>query len=235
MRHYLLRFFICAAAFVAAATVEHATGQEPSQITGTIQTFLKGYKTWPPLNTGERDPFDMSIYNYAIRATVIPDADEKTAPNMISTARDWAFSRSELELRRLAASYKIDLESLFARLYYAKGLRVVTARPFTSSTQHLYLSWYDCVAKSASLKESFAGQFGVLSYINYNFDEEGLTAKAECRRQFLALATEYGVPHLTADQLTVVGFFSRREKAHAESGQYLSAEVIRKIINDVFP
>lgn len=158
---------------------------------------------------------------------------------IVDAARNWIFTRKEEKFRALAKAFKPRLQKEFGMIFLGRGLTVVISHPFYDEEAGAYQKWYDCVASSNDNEDEDKsvdkpiGSENVL-YKIYYWPEFRSGRDGSCKDSFHNLSKLYGVSELSVDDLHVLGFLARRETAHQNNSKFLSAEVIRQVVQEIF-
>lgn len=205
------------------------------EVPAEYMQFFESYRGWKSANESVDSYYANSLENWAIHAL------NKVGRNGIAAIRNWLFTRGEDRVRQLAMAYKTDLVNIFSKQFNLRGMHIVFAQPFTGDTDALYRVWYDCAAKlkiwpdSSSNSDELIGNH-VLMWTN-SWEEKTftrMTSGGACNAEFGALSDHYGVERLSADDIYAVGFLSRRHADNKRSAKFVSAEFIRKLVNDIY-
>jgi len=194
---------------------------KPVEAPSQFLAILGAYQGWVPNTAGRFDAY--SIRNFALRARLV------YTPTLLAAARNWLFLQTEERFLGLAATYGGLVKAIFGDLYLARGIHVVFSVPYAPGVDGLYQNWYDCMSLLKQGEYTVGDR--VLSWIT------GVQLAGndnECRSEFKDLSAYYGVAELTSDDLNAAGFLHRRFLANEKNSKFLSAEVIRKAIGDLF-
>ena len=221
-------------ALVAAACLfwsVSASAQAPVAVPPEYLSLFESYGSFVPEFDSEDKIKGNSIENWATYAL-----NTMKRPG-ITAIRNWLFTRGEDRILRLAMNHKEKILAMFARQFNMRGMHVVFAQPYTVEIDATYRAWYGCAAgiRRDGSDESI-GEERVLrevnSWVDANFAR--LTFAGDCKREFQALSAHYGVERLSADDVTAIGFLSRRFAANRLSSKFVSAEFLRKLVHDLF-
>ena len=216
------------------STVSAPAQQKNVAVPAEYMVLLDSYRGWKSANESVDSNYANSVHNWAIHAL------NEVGKTGITAVRNWLFTRGEDRIRALATVNKEDLRAVFGKQFNLRGMHIVFAQLFTGDTNVLYRSWYECAAKLKLFPEHqgsdrLVGDL-VLMWVN-SWDEktfERVTYAGERMSDFGALSAHYGVERLSADDITAVGFLSRRFTANRLNPKFVSAEFLRKLVHDIF-
>ncbi len=228
-----LVFVVLTAGANAQQTPAHIPAN-PVLVPTEYMGLFYAYRAWKPANESVSEVHAYSLGNWATHAL---NEVERTG---IVAIRNWLFTRGEERIRQLAMEHKGELLVMFGAQFNLRGMHIVFAQTYTSDTNALYRAWYECAAKLKWWPEQtdsneLVGEYvlaGVNSWNDSTF--ERLSSRGDCKSDFSALAAHYGVETLSADDLTAIGFLSRRFAANRLNPRFASAEFLRQLVHDIF-
>ncbi len=214
---------------VIAGTVSAQQAKAPvaakSLVPAEYMTLFNSYRGWVPET--KEEPFANSLMNWALHAQIEVKAFG------VAAIRNWLFTRSEARINELVREHETDIKSMFGSMFNKRGMHLVFSEVYTGDVDVLYQMWYNCVADSKRHLDLLVGKENVLVWVNW-FEDKKVGADKECTAEFESLSSHYGVAELSADDLTAIGFLSRRHAANTKSSKFVSAEFIRKLVHDIF-